>query len=208
MEAPAPPSLSDALDDDTMGAFLSQCSVPALRSLNTVSQGWRQRVRTALRARVRESDHSLAIDGLSWTELDWLLCALQRDGVNVEKLRCEQATISFAPLLAAPRVGPGDLRGCVGGGVSDAATHRRLLGAAALCVVRRGAALARMNVKNEDEPWDAAFAHALGAAAVASASLATLNMDGFALPIRQLKGTEPMARWTSRTSTSAWRLPS
>ena len=102
-QPPVQRSLSESLDDDTIGAFLSQCSVTALRSLNSVSRTWRERVRTALRARVRESDHSLTIDGLSWTELDWLLRALQRDGVRVEQLRCEQATISFAPLLAALR---------------------------------------------------------------------------------------------------------
>ena len=191
-------SLSARLqNDDAIDAFLCQCAVPSLRMLTAVSTTWARRVGAALRARVRESDHSLAVDELAWNELDWLLRRLQRDGVCVERLRCEQATISFAPLLAAPRVGLDDLRACVEGEVSGATCYR-LVGAAALCLVMRSAALTMMDLakrraegeEDDDEPWGAAFAHALGAAAAASASLAELNADGFVLPVLQLNGTE------------------
>ena len=112
---------------------------------------------------------------------------LRHEGMRVEKLRCEQATISFAPLLGAPRVSLDDLRGCccVDGEVSEA-TRGRLVGAAALCVVRWSSVLAEIGLLARDgdpghdedilagplQPRElGAFAHALGAAVVASGSL-------------------------------------
>jgi hypothetical protein len=104
--------------------------------------------------------------------------------MRVEKLRCEQATISFAPLLAARRVSLDGLRGCVDGSRARA-TRGRLIGAAALCVVRWSSVLAEIGLLARDgdghdedilagplQPRElGAFAHALGAAVVASGSL-------------------------------------
>ena len=113
--AVTPPLLARSLsarleNDDAVEALFLQCGVPTLRVLGAASRAWGRRVGTALRASVR--DHSLALGDLSWAELDWLLRRLRREGARVEKLRCEQASISFAPLLAAPRVSLDDLRGC------------------------------------------------------------------------------------------------